>query len=68
LCGRRCKWRKWRKRWKIAKGEWLKVLLLLDSYDHLLEIVGGDVSFATATTTVDRVLSLNLRMCDIDGR
>jgi hypothetical protein len=56
----------WRKRGKVAKGEWREVLLLLDGYDHLLEVVWGDVAFATATTAVDRILSLNLGTCDID--
>jgi hypothetical protein len=56
----------WRKRGKVAEGKRAEVLLLLDGYDHLLEIVWGDVSFATATTALYRILSLNLGACDID--
>jgi hypothetical protein len=46
----------------LAEGEWRKELLFLDSYDHLLKIVRSDVSFATATTTVNRILSSDLGM------
>jgi hypothetical protein len=52
----------WRKVRVVAEGEWLEILLLLDSYDHLFKIVWGDVSFPTTTTAVDRVLSLDLGM------
>jgi hypothetical protein len=44
--------RQWRRR-EVAERERLEVLLLFDSYEHLLEIVWRDMSFATATTAVD---------------
>jgi hypothetical protein len=50
-----------------AEGKWLQIFLLLDSDDHLLKIVGRDMSFATATSTVDRVLSSDLRMRDVES-
>lgn len=45
-----------------AEGKWLQIFLLLDSDDHLLKIVRRDMSFATAASTVDGVLSSDLRM------
>lgn len=61
-----CRFGQWRKR-KVGEGERLEDLLLLDNYDHPLEIVWGGMSFAATTTAVDGVLSLNLGMGDIDG-
>jgi len=57
----------WREVRVCAKGKWLQILLLLDSDDHLLKIVGRDMSFAAATSTVDRILSSDLRMRDVES-
>ena len=51
----------------VAHGERLDVLLLLDINDHLLEIVGRDMSFSPSTPAAHRVLSVNLRVSDVEG-
>jgi hypothetical protein len=50
-----------------TKGKWLQIFLFLDCDNHLLKIVGCDMSFATATSTVDRILSSDLRMRDVES-
>jgi hypothetical protein len=50
----------------IAGGQRLKIFLLFNGNDHLLEVVGCDVSFTAAASAVDGILPLNLRMRDID--
>jgi hypothetical protein len=50
----------------IAGGQRLKILLLFNGNDHLLEVVGCDVPFTAAASAVDGILSLNLGMRDID--
>lgn len=49
-----------------AEGEWSQVFLFLDSDYHLLEIVRCDVPFAATTSTVNRILSPDVRMCDVE--
>lgn len=50
-----------------ARGEWLEVLLLLDSDDHLLKVVGGNVTFSTAACAVNGILSVYGGPRDLEG-
>jgi hypothetical protein len=50
-----------------AEGKWPQILLLLDCDNHLLKIVWCDVSFATATSAMDGILSSDLRMRDVES-
>jgi len=51
----------------IAHGERLDIFLLLDINDHLLEIVRRDMSFSASTAAAHGVLSVNLRVWDVEG-
>lgn len=48
-------------------GKWREVLLLFDVDDHLLQVVGCDMSFPPSTPAAHGVLSVDMRMGDIDG-
>ena len=49
-----------------AHRERLYVLLLLDINDHLLEIVRRDMSFSPSTPAAHGVLSVNMRVSDVE--
>jgi hypothetical protein len=50
-----------------AEVEGTQVLLLVDSRDHLLEIVGCDMPLLATAATAERILSLDLSAGDVEG-